>query len=83
MIKNVGTNSIPVLKVEDADFGQNRTLYVKHDHDGRDLHIEYAEKSLNYLQRLWGREVVLETVLDGKRSLLCCNDRGFSVRALK
>ena len=83
LIKNVGTNSIPVLKVEDADFGQNRTLYVKHDHDGRDLHIEYAEKSLNYLQRLWGREVVLETVLDGKRSLLCCNDRGFSVRALK
>ena len=50
---------------------------------GRDLHIEYAEKTLNYLQRLWGREVVLETVLDGKRSLLCCNDRGFSVRALK
>ena len=83
LIKNVGTNSIPVLKVDDADFGQNRTLYVKHDHDGRDLHIEYAEKSLNYLQRLWGREVVLETVLDGKRSLLCCNDRGFSVRALK
>jgi stage V sporulation protein R len=83
LIKNVGTNSIPVLKVEDADFGQNRTLYVKHYHDGRDLHLEYAEKSLMYLQRLWGREVVLETVLDGKRSLLCSNDRGFSVRALK
>jgi stage V sporulation protein R len=83
LIKNVGTNSIPVLKVEDADFGQNRTLYVKHYHDGRDLQIEYAEKSLNYLQRLWGREVMLETALDGKRSLLCCNDRGFSVRALK
>jgi stage V sporulation protein R len=83
LIKNVGTNSIPVLKVEDADFGQNRTLYVKHYHDGRDLHLEYAEKTLAYLQRLWGREVVLETVLDGKRSLLCSNDRGFSVRALK
>jgi spore cortex formation protein SpoVR/YcgB (stage V sporulation) len=38
---------------------------------------------MNYLQRLWGREVVLETTLDGKRSLLCCNDRGFSVRTLK
>jgi stage V sporulation protein R len=83
LIKNVGTNSIPVLKVEDADFGQNRTLYVKHLHDGRDLHLEYAEKSLTYLQRLWSHEVVLETVLDGKRSLLCSNDRGFSVRALK
>ena len=83
LIKNVGASSIPVIKVEDADFGQNRTLYVKHYHDGRDLQLEYAEKSLAYLQRLWGREVVLETVLDGKRSLLCCNDRGFSVRALK
>ena len=83
LIKNVGTNSIPVIKVEDADFGQNRTLYVKHYHDGRDLHLEYAEKTIAYLQRLWGREVVIETTLEGKRSLLCCNDRGFSVRALK
>ena len=29
------------------------------------------------------QEVVLETTLDGKRSLLCSNDRGFSVRTLK
>jgi stage V sporulation protein R len=83
LIKNVGTNSIPVIKVEDADFGQNRTLYLKHYHDGRDLHLEYAEKTIAYLQRLWAREVVIETTLEGKKSLLCCNDRGFSVRALK
>jgi stage V sporulation protein R len=83
LIRSVGTASIPVIKVEDADFGQNRTLYLKHHHDGRDLLLEYAEKTLVYLQRLWGREVALETTLDGKRSLLCCNERGFSVRALK
>jgi stage V sporulation protein R len=83
LIKSVGASSIPVIKVEDADFGQNRTLYLKHYHDGRDLQLEYGEKTMNYLQRLWGREVVLETTLDGKRSLLCCNDRGFSVRTLK
>jgi len=83
LIKSIGSNSIPVIKVEDADFGQTRTLYLKHDHDGRDLHLEYGEKTLAYLQRLWGREVVLETVLESKKSLLCCNDRGFSVRALK
>ena len=45
LIKNVGTSSIPVIKVEDADFGQTRTLYLKHHHDGRDLHLEYAEKT--------------------------------------
>ncbi|HTY56264.1 MAG TPA: SpoVR family protein [Candidatus Binataceae bacterium] len=83
LIKNIGVNSIPVIKVEDADFGQNRTLYMKHYHEGRDLQLEYAEKTLAYLQRLWGREVVLETILQGKRSLFCYNDRGFSTRALK
>ncbi len=83
LINDVGANSIPVVKVEDADFGQNRTLYLKHNHDGRDLHMEYAEKTLAYIQRLWGREVVLETTLQGKRTLLCYNDRGFSMRSLK
>ncbi len=28
LIKNVGTGSIPVIKVDDADFGKNRTLYL-------------------------------------------------------
>ena len=81
LIKNVGTGSIPVIKVEDADFGHNRTLYLKHYHDGRDLQLEYAEKTLGFVYRLWGRECVLETTLQGKRSLLCYNDRGFSMRA--
>ena len=83
LIKNVGTGSIPVIKVEDADFGHNRTLYLKHYHDGRDLQLEYAEKTIAFLHRLWGRETVLETTLQGKRSLLCYNERGFSMRALK
>lgn len=83
LIHNIGTATIPVIKIEDADFGQNRTLYVRHYHDGRDLLLEYAEKTLAYLYRLWGRECILETSIQSKRSLLCFNDRGFSAKALK
>jgi len=83
LIRSVGTASIPVIKIEDADFGQNRTLYLKHYQDGRELQLEYAEKTLAYVNRLWGREVVLETNLQGKRTLLGYNERGFSTRALK
>ncbi len=83
LIKSVGVNSIPVIRIEDADFGQNRILYLRHYHDGRDLHLEYAEKTMAYLQRLWGREIVLETILQGKRSMLGYNERGFSSRAVK
>jgi stage V sporulation protein R len=70
LIKGVGTGSIPVIKVEDADFGRNRTLYLKHYHDGRDLQLEYAEHTLKHVSALWEREVVLETSINGKGSLL-------------
>jgi len=83
LIKSVGLGSVPVIKIEDADYNQNRSLYVKHAHDGRDLQLEYAEKSLSYLHRLWGREVVLETVVNGKRALLAYSGEGFSAKPLK
>jgi stage V sporulation protein R len=70
LIKSVGSGGIPVIKVEDADFGKNRTLYLKHSHDGRDLLIEYAEHTLTHIQALWEREVVLETVLNEKKTLM-------------
>jgi stage V sporulation protein R len=76
LIRNVGMGTIPVIKIEDADYNNNRVLFLKHYHDGRDLHLEYAEKTMQYLFQLWGREVVLETVINDKRSLLCfVNDK--------
>jgi stage V sporulation protein R len=83
LLRTIGMNSMPVIRIEDADFGHKRTLYLSHQHDGRDLHLENAEKTLSYVTRLWGREVVLETVVSGKRTLLTYNDRGFSAKTLK
>jgi stage V sporulation protein R len=70
LIRNTGMNSIPVIKVIDADFGKNRTLYLKHYFEGRELLLEYAEHTLRQTQKLWEREVVLETELGGKPQLL-------------
>jgi len=83
LIKNVGMGTVPVVKIEDSGYGDNRTLYLKHDHDGRDLHLEYAERTLGYLYRLWGREVALESVVGGKRTVMVFNDQGMSTKALK
>jgi len=70
LIAQVGSGSIPIIKVIDADFGKNRTLYLKHEHDGRDLLLEYAEHTLKHVKALWEREVVLETILNQKKSLV-------------
>ena len=83
LLQNIGMGMTPVIKVEDADYGHNRTLYLTHAHDGRDLQLEYAERTLAYVYRLWQRDVALETVVGGKRSLLLYNDRGFSTKTLK
>jgi stage V sporulation protein R len=83
LIANVGMGAFPVIQVEDGDFGDKRALYLVHVHDGRDLEPEYAEKTLAFVHRLWQREVVLETTIGEKRSLLVHNDRGFSVKPLK
>jgi len=81
LLRAVGTGSIPVIKVVDADFGGNRTLLLQHEHDGRDLLLEYAEKTLAYLHRLWGREVAIQTQVNGKSSVLRYGESGFSSKA--
>ena len=69
-----------MIKIEDADYNKSRVLFLKHDHDGRDLHLEYAEKTLGYLHQLWGREVVLETMVNGRKSLLCFSDNKLVIK---
>jgi stage V sporulation protein R len=83
LLRNVGMGQIPVIRVEDADFGANRTLYMRHSHDGRDIDLDSAEKTLGYVHRLWGRDVALETLINGKRTLLTVSERGFSAKSLK
>src|SRR5262249_26108400 len=78
LVKSVGMGSIPTIRVEDADHLHSRTLLLSHAHDGRDLQLEYAEKTLAYVYRLWGREVALETAVNGKRTFLTYGERGFS-----
>jgi len=74
LIRNCGAGGIPVIKAVDADYGRNRTLYLKHYHDGRDLMLDYAERTLSHLQELWERDVVLETIVNSKETLLRLED---------
>lgn len=69
LIKSVGMGSLPIIKIEDADFSGTRSLYLKHEHDGRDLQLEHVEKTLAHTERLWGKTVHLETIINGRKSL--------------
>jgi stage V sporulation protein R len=83
LLRSVGMGAIPVIKVEDADYNHSRALYLKHYHEGRDLQLEYAERTLAYLHQLWGHEVILETAVNGKKALLSYSEKGFATKPLK
>ncbi|MFN8545596.1 MAG: SpoVR family protein [Candidatus Binatia bacterium] len=83
LLASVGMGGIPVIRVEDADHGGTRTLLLSHAHDGRDLQLEYAERTLAFVHRLWGRDVLLESTVNGKRTALAYTDKGFSAKAIK
>ncbi len=64
----------PYIIVQDGDYRGSRELYLKHCFEGHELDLEYGEKTLRFVRRLWGRPVHLETVRDGDRTVLSCAD---------
>jgi stage V sporulation protein R len=60
----------PYIVVEDGDYRRGRELYLKHCHEGDDLDLEYADKTLKYVHQLWSRPVHLETIVEGKKTVL-------------
>lgn len=77
LLRNIGMNTVPVIRIIDADYRHNRVLHLQHEHDGRDLELEYLEKTMKYLFRLWSRQVILETSMDGDSVSFSFDDGGF------
>ena len=70
IVTNMTNFGHPYLVVDNGDYRGNRELYIKHLHEGQDLDLSYAEKTLQHVYLLWGRPVHLETIYENKRILL-------------
>jgi len=80
LIANTGMNSVPIIKVIDADHEQHSHLLLQHEYDGRELELEAAEKTIEYVHTLWGRKVWMDTVIAGKHRRLSYDDEdGFEL----
>jgi len=57
----------PSIQVYNVNVRGDRELTLQHDvHNGRPLEQENAEEVIRHLQQLWGFDVILESVKDGK-----------------
>ena len=73
LIANVGMNRIPIIKIIDANYKNEHVLFLDHVYDGRQLDLGYAESTLIYTEKLWGRPVILRTTIKGKSYKLYVN----------
>lgn len=56
----------PTLYVTDGNYFNQGELYIQHQYDGTELDLKYLERTLPYVQQLWGKRVHLETVIEDK-----------------
>jgi stage V sporulation protein R len=64
LLNNVGTNGIPVIYIDDIEDGN--VLVLKHEHDGRDLELQYADEVIMHVSDLWGDVVKFHTIVEGE-----------------
>jgi stage V sporulation protein R len=62
LLRNTGVNSIP--RIYAHDIKKDKSLVLKHDHDGRDLDLEYADKVTENVRHLWPEGAVLFTIIE-------------------
>ena len=64
MIRNTGINMIPHIYVDRID--EDGTLILKHEHDGRDLELDYADNVMKHVKAIWKDEVKLFTIVENE-----------------
>jgi stage V sporulation protein R len=74
LVTQMSSHGIPVIYVEDGDYNGNRELYLRHSWDGEKLDLTYAKKTMEYINRLWGRRVWLETRKSDEEKLVLSYD---------
>jgi stage V sporulation protein R len=66
----------PYITVNDGDYAKNGELYLKHWFEGIELDLKYLEKVLPYVHQLWGRNIHMESVIEGRTMLFTYDGKG-------
>jgi stage V sporulation protein R len=64
----------PIIAVENGNWWNRGELFLRHQHEGVDLKLDYARDTLANLYSLWKRPVHLETAFEGKGRVMLSYD---------
>ncbi len=66
LIKNIGMNMIPKIKIVDDNYEGKSCWFLKHYYDGRELEPEFARGTVIHFQKLCRTTVIFETIENNK-----------------
>ena len=70
LVANMTNFGYPYIEVADGDYDGNLELLLRHRYEGAELDLKYARKVLEYVYKLWGRPVHVETVIEDEETTL-------------
>ena len=70
---SAGFGNLPVVRVTDWNQKEN-ILLLEHVFDGRELDVQYANETLKHFVDLWESKVILNTVVEGKKRSIMCDE---------
>jgi stage V sporulation protein R len=70
LVGNMTNFGYPYIEVVDNDYNGNLELYLRHRYESAELDMKYARKVMEYVHKLWGRPVHLETVVEDETTTL-------------
>jgi stage V sporulation protein R len=71
----------PWIYVVDGNYRNRGELMLKHQHQGADLKLDHASDVLTNLHYIWSRPVHLQTLVDGKPSILSFDGSDHAIRS--
>jgi len=75
-LTNIGR---PQIAIRDGNHKNRGELFLEHSYTGVELQMDYARETLRNLERLWGRPVHLETVLEETRTVISFDGSEFEI----
>ena len=66
-------NKVEQLRLSFREGFRAGKLYMKHKWAGSDLLMKYAVETLKHIHNIWGKEVILETVINKQEVAMICN----------
>jgi stage V sporulation protein R len=72
----------PWIYAVDGNYRNRGELLLRHSHQGQDLDVNKAADTMANLGAIWGRPIVLHTILENQNSLMLYDGNNHTIKTL-